>query len=223
MQYDIIPHEKQFALALNGKALLTPGKKPFALPNRALAEAVAKEWQGKTKFVASSMPLTTIAYTAIDRIDGMEEAIVEALLVYVDTDTLSYRATGSPQLTRAQNEQWNPILDWAKKTYGATWQVTEGVMPIDQPKDLHEAVSKRLKSLDAMQLSAACMLASGCSSLVLMLAVLDKYASAEEAFRLARLEEEFQAQAWGRDDEAEERAKRMKQEVVEAGHFLTLL
>ena len=36
------------------------------------------------------MPLTALAYTAIDRIAGQPSAIVDALLVYIDTDTLKF-------------------------------------------------------------------------------------------------------------------------------------
>lgn len=193
------------------------------MPTKALADAIAAEWQGQKKFMANKMPLTQLAYTAIDRIAGREKEIVETLLVYVDTDTLSYRATGSEALAKAQNEQWNPVLAWAKKNFGATWEVTSGVMPIEQPRALHDAIEKRLEKLDAMELSACCMLASGFSSLALMLAVLDKHIDAAAAFKLSRLEEESQAEAWGRDSEADARAARLQSEILTAEQFLRLL
>jgi chaperone required for assembly of F1-ATPase len=40
-------------------------------------------------------------------------------------------------------------------------------------------------------------------SLVLALAVTDRRLSAEEAWRLSRLDEHWQAEVWGRDDEAD--------------------
>lgn len=201
----------------------TPGKKPFTLPTQALADAIAAEWQGQQKFIAAKMPLTMLAYTAIDRIAGQEPNIIEALLVYVDTDTLSYRSNSSEKLAQLQKEQWDPVLAWAKQALGATWETTIGLMPLDQPPKLHEAVEKRLKALDAMQLAAFSMLASGFSSLVLALAVLDEYCDAKEAFRLSRLEEEAQAAQWGRDPEAEQRAARLQAEIVATERFLRLL
>lgn len=210
-------------VSIQGKALLTPGKNPLQAPTEALAKAIEKEWQTQKKFSAEKMPLTALAYTAIDRIAGHENDIIEALLVYVDTDTLSYRATGSEKLAQAQQQQWQPILDWAGKKFGATWEVTSGVMPLDQPKALHQAVEKYFKTLDAMRLSAACLLASGFSSLALALAVLEKHIDSAEAFRLSRLEEEAQAEQWGRDEEADRRAGRLKEEVLTAERFLRLL
>lgn len=207
----------------DGAPLQTPGRQPLIVPTQALADAIAAEWKGQAKYNAARMPLTSLAYTAIDRIAPRKNEIIDVLLAYVDTDTLSYRATGSEKLARQQNEQWNPILDWAKQTYGATWNVTSGVMPLDQPGALHEALAKRLKELTPMQLAACSMLASGFSSLVLMLAVLDKHLAAEKAFALSRLEEESQAEAWGRDEEADARAARLKAEILSTAQFLGLL
>ena len=67
------------------------------------------------------------------------------------------------------------------------------------------------------------MLASSLSSLVLMLAVVEGHIDAAEAFRLSRLEEEFQAQQWGHDMEAQTRALRLKGEILDTAHFLGLL
>lgn len=215
---------KNFAVHTpDGKAIQTPARHPLEVPTKALADAIAAEWKTNTKYNPHKMPLTSLAFTAIDRIADQKEAIVEVLLAYVDTDTLSYRATGSEKLAKQQDELWGPILGWAKKVYGVTWEVTSGVMPIDQSGDLHKAVSKRLMSLTPMQLAACSMLASGFSSLVLMLAVLEKHINAEKAFTLSRLEEESQAEAWGRDEEADQRAARLQAEILATAQFLGLL
>ncbi len=210
-------------VTIQGKPHMTPGKKPLAVPVQALAEIIQQEWQEKQKFNSASMPLTALAYTAIDRIAGQEAAIVEALLVYVDTDTLSYRASGSEKLAGLQQAQWDPVMAWVKRQFGATWETTTGIMPVEQPAALHQAVQKRLQALDAMQLAAFCILASGFSSLALALAVLEKHMDAKEAFRLSRLEEDTQAEQWGRDAEAAARAARLQAEILDAERFLRLL
>ena len=200
----------------------TPGKNPFALPTAALQKAVEDEWASHKKFSPSAMPLTALAYTAIDQMEGKREHIVEVLMAYIDTDTLSYRSA-SQKLLEQQKKEWDPILAWAGGKFSALWKTTTGVMPLSQPEALHEAVAEYLGSLDAMRLSAACVLASGFSSLVLAMAVLEKQLSAERAFALSRLEEESQALAWGRDEEADERMRRLQAEIVETGRFLRLL
>lgn len=221
--YAVAPHGPAFAVTLNGAALLTPEKHPLLLPTRALAEAIAQEWRQHGKFSMAKMPLTGTAYTALDRIDSQKELIIEALMTYVDTDTLAYRSTGSDTLALQQKKQWDPVLGWAGGRLGATWNVTAGLMPIDQPEALHASLRSYLGGLDSMRLSAMCLLAGGFSSLALAVAVLEKHVEAAEAFRLSRLEEESQAQAWGRDAEADKRAERLKGEIISSAHFLDLL
>jgi chaperone required for assembly of F1-ATPase len=201
----------------------TPAKNPFNLPSPALTELVAKEWQSGKKFSPANMPLTSIAYTAIDKIGDKKNDIIEVLMVYVDTDTLTYRATSSEKLAKQQDEIWGEVLKWAGSRFDIAWQTTSGVMPVEQSPELHKAIERYLRSLNHWQLAAFCVLSSGYSSLVLAIAVCEGYVDAEEAFQLSRLEEEHQAEAWGRDEEAEARAAKMQAEIVSAGQFLSLL
>lgn len=201
----------------------TPANNPFALPNPELAVAIAKEWEGGKKYSPSNMPLTALAYTAIDRIAFQKDSVVEVLMVYVDSDTLTYRASGSQELSKLQEEKWGEVLKWAGGRFDVVWQTTSGVMPVEQSEVLHNAIKRYLESLDEWQLSVFCVLSSGFSSLVLAIAVCEEYMSAAAAFDISRLEEEAQAQQWGRDEEAEARAQKMKSEIVDAERFLHLL
>jgi chaperone required for assembly of F1-ATPase len=213
----------EFLVNTHNPSRLTPGKHPLTVPTKALADAIEAEWQGMKKYNPEKMPMTTLAYTAIDRIAGQEPNIIEALMVYVDTDTLCYRSSGSDKLAKLQQQHWDPVLAWAKQLLGATWETTSGVMPVEQPKKLHASIEKRLRKLEAMQLAGFCLLASGLSSLALALAAFEKHLDIDTAFRLSRLEEDTQAEAWGQDGEAQARARRLHAEIVDAGRFLRLL
>ncbi len=201
----------------------TPAKNTFSLPSKGLESAIAKEWGCGKKYSVTNMPLTSLAYTAIDRIAGKKNEIVEVLMVYVDSDTLTYRATGSEKLAKEQDDKWGAVLKWAGKRFDVVWQTTSGVMPVEQSPALHKAVERYLHSLNEWQLAAFCVLSSGFSSLVLAIAVCEKHLGAREAFALSRLEEEAQAEQWGRDEEAEERAHKMQEEIVSAELFMHLL
>lgn len=221
--YTIIGTENAYAIHTGDKPLLTPQKLPMLVPTKALAEAMAEEWRAHGKFAAGKMPLTTLAQTAIDRIEEQRELIVESLLTYVDTDALVYRSNSSQKLQSTQKTQWDPVLEWLAARLGAKWEVTSGVMPVDQSAALHESIRKYLTSLDSMRLAAACMLAASYSSVALAIAVTEKHVTAEKSFQLSRLEEEAQAETWGRDFEADKRAARMQEEIIAAGLFLDLL
>ena len=201
----------------------TPAKNLFDFPNSALAEAVATEWQSGKKYSPVNMPLTALAYTAIDKIAGKKNDIVEVLMVYVDTDTLTYRATGSESLAKLQEEKWGAVLKWAGARFDVAWQTTSGVMPVEQSQTLHKALERYLQSLNEWQLAAFCVFSSGFSSIVLAIAVCEGYLNASDAFILSRLEEEAQAEQWGRDEEAESRAQNIKKEIIDAEKFLHLL
>jgi chaperone required for assembly of F1-ATPase len=218
----------------------TPAKNRFALPTAALKDAIEKEWNCHPAFIAGSgkdkdripqqvrydknkMPLTAIAYTAIDKIAASKSDIVEVLMVYVDSDTLTYRATGSEELTKQQEEKWGAVLKWAAQRFDAAWATTSGVMPVEQSPLLHKAIERYLGSLNEWQLSAFCVLSSGFSSLVLAIAVFENHLTAAEAFALSRLEEEAQAEKWGRDAEVEARVRKMQEEIIAAEQFLRLL
>jgi len=203
----------------------TPQGKKILLPSKALADAIEKEWQEGKKFTPTTHPLTALAYTAIDRTQGQEEAIIEALMVYGDTDTMSYvvPASENEPLAKRQQQEWKPLIDWASREFGAIWQTASGIEPATQVPEMHEAIRAYLKEQGAMRLSAACVLVSCYSSLLLALAVLKGRLTAEQAFEVSRLEESVQNERWGVDPEAEKKTLRVKGETIAAGHFLSLL
>ncbi|MEZ5690605.1 MAG: ATP12 family protein [Rickettsiales bacterium] len=218
----------------------TPAKNEFVLSSNSLKEAIEKEWNchpalvagsenkkdripQRVRYDSSKMPLTALAYTAIDKISARKNDVVEALMVYVDSDALTYRATSSDELAELQNQKWGNVLDNLGRRFDVSWQITSGVMPLDQSPLVHKAIRRYLESLDEWHIAAFCVISSLCSSIALAIAVCEKQISAAEAFDLSRLEENFQAEKWGRDEEAEHRAGKMEDEIIAAGHFLSLL
>lgn len=217
--------DERLAIKVNESYLLTPQKNPLCVPTQVLADAMVEEWVAGKKFTPTTHPLTALAYTAIDRIEGQEELILDALMVYADTDTLSYvvPTNENEPLAKRQEQEWKPLIDWASREFGAIWQTASGIEPATQVPEMHDAIRAYLIEQGAMRLSAACVLVSCYSSLVLTLAVLKGRLSAEEACTLSCLEERLQNERWGTDSEAEKKTLRVKAETSAAGHFLRLL
>ncbi len=211
------------AVQKDGKDISTPQKRPLAVPTKALADAIADEWKAGATFNAARMPLSTLAFTAIDRVEGNIENGAEILLAYIDTDTLCYRASASDALKKRQQEAWDPLLIWAGAKFNAVWQSTSGVMPLEQPEALHNAVREYLCEMNAFRLTACTVLASHYSSVILALAVLDGRLEALAAFELSRLEEAFQNEQWGTDEAAVARSARVREDVSATARFLRLL
>ena len=81
------------SLLLDGKAVRTPGKAPFVLPSRPLAEAIAEEWRAQGERIdPSTMPLTRLANSVIDGVKGREQAVVGDIVNYAGSDLICYRA-----------------------------------------------------------------------------------------------------------------------------------
>lgn len=82
-----------FHILLDGKALRTPARKPLVLPSRALALAVAAEWefQDHRHIRPFTMPLMSLAATALDRTAENRPGIIKNLLRHLPTDSACHR------------------------------------------------------------------------------------------------------------------------------------
>ena len=133
---------------LDGKPVRTPLRNLLGTPKRALADALAAEWDAQDPVIdREAMPLTRMVATAIDRIGPEREAIISSLMAYIDSDLLCYRATYPTALKVRQAEAWQPVLDWLHENVGARLTYVEGVMPIQQPKDAASAMKQAIESL----------------------------------------------------------------------------
>jgi len=209
-----------FRILLDGKPIKTPLRATLALPTRALAEAIAEERRGQGELVQpTTMWLTKLANTAIDRVAGQEEHVIGEILAYAN-DLLCYRAAAPPDLVARQNEGWNPLLEWAAERHGARLLTRVGIVHIAQPEEAVAALRRAVAEHDPFTLTALHAAATLCGSLVLALALTDSRIDAEEAFALSHLDERYQAEKWGTDGEAEKRARAMAAELDAAARFM---
>ena len=211
-------------VTLDGRPVRTPAKAPLLLPTRALAEAIAAEWDAQQDEIEPrSMPMMQLASTAIDRVTPRRDAVITEIASYAETDLLCYRADGPIGLVTRQATQWQPVLDWAAGTYDAPLSVTEGVMPVPQSPAAVAALRAAVADCDAFELAAVYMLTVASGSLVLALAVRDSEMDPDAACDASQLDEEWQASEWGRDPVAESRRDRARAEILSAAGFLALL
>jgi chaperone required for assembly of F1-ATPase len=212
------------ALLLDGKPVRTPGKARLLLPNAALAEAIAAEWRAQGERIdPETMPLTKLANSVIDGVKGREDAVIDDILGYADTDLVCYRA-GAPQgLVRLQRKHWDPVADWARTDLGAPLALAEGVMHVAQPKGSLDQIRKRLAAFDAWSLAALHVLTGLSGSALLALAVALGRLSAEDAWAAAHVDEDWQISQWGEDEEASERRARRHRDFTAAAKMLSLL
>src|SRR6266851_2527317 len=118
-----------WGIALDGRAMRTPGRAELVVPSATLAEAIAAEWEAQQGDIQpATMPLTRLAPTATQR-----ALVVAETANYAGTDLVCYRAEHPPALIARQEAAWQPLIDWAMRRYDAGLAVTSGVVPRPQP------------------------------------------------------------------------------------------
>ncbi len=211
------PAGQGFEVLLDDRPLRTPGKLPLLLPVEDLAWAVAREWDAQTDVIdPNTMPLTRAANSAIEKVTPQFAAVADMLAEYGGTDLLSYRADQPAELARRQAEAWDPLVDWAATELRAPLRITHGVIPIAQDSQALARLHGRVAALDVFGLTALHDLVTLPGSLVLGLAVIRGRIDADQAFRLSRIDEDFQAEQWGLDEEAQAAAEGRRTAMLDA-------
>jgi chaperone required for assembly of F1-ATPase len=217
--------EGGFAVLLDGRPVKTPAKNTLAAPTARLAELLRDEWASQVEVVdPRSMPVTRLINTAIDGVAADPQAVFEDILRFSASDMLCYRAESPENLVVRQQQQWDPILDWAAQEVGARFILVEGVMPEDQPREAVAAFAARLRKHDTpIALAALHTVTTLTGSALLALAFAEDRLTADEAWKLAHLDEDWTIEHWGVDAEAEHRrAKRLEELHAAAAVFLAL-
>lgn len=210
---------------LDARGVKTVGGAPQAVPTEALGEALAAEWrqQGET-IDPASLPMRDIADYAIDIVAADPHAIALGLVAYAETDTLCYRADPDEPLYERQQAEWEPLLCAFEAAHRITLVRVSGVLHRPQPHEALAVLQRRLEVLDPFTLAAAEAMTKLAASLVTALAALDAGQGDEPRalWQAVCLEEEWQADLWGRDWEAEERRARREADFLRAYAFARL-
>lgn len=193
------PHEKQFAVMLDGRPIKTPVGTVLAA-NEKLAKLMAAEWESqKDKIDPDLMPVTRIVSIALDRVPQDRPELIDEIVRYAGSDLLCYR--GEDEVRAAQEKHHNPVLDWAKG-HGIALDVTDGVMPITQPQASLDAVRALITKASDIELAALAMATPLLGSALLALSLWLKHMLIDEVIQAARIDEDFQAAHWGEDASA---------------------
>lgn len=205
-QASVIEVEDGWQVHLDNRALKTVGGAPQIVPRPALAEAMAAEWQDQgEEIVSSDFVLRDMADYALDIVRADPAEPVAKLIGYAETDTLCYRADPDEALYKRQQEVWEPILTAFERREGIVMQRISGIVHRPQPEESLAALRGRVRALDPFAVAALEQLTSLAASLSLGLSALEPDADIDGLWAAAQLEEDWQADLWGREEEAEER------------------
>lgn len=203
-----------FAVLLDSRTLNTPQRNPLLLPNEALALCVAAEWDAqvdkKNGIQPATMPMMTLAATAIDQVQKHPAYTIDHLMRYLHTDSaLFFTSEDDRLLLQKQRRHFQPALDWAGRGLGLHLGHSDSMSGrIVHPHETVARVRGVVESLDSFSLTALQCATMESKSLLLALALLAREYSLEKCIAASRVEEEFQIEIWG---------------VVEGGHDMDRL
>ncbi len=221
---EIVESDGGWQVQLDGRGVKTVKHAPQIAPTRALADELAEEWsrQGEEIDPASFRFRDPTDY-AIDIVAPDPGETIAKLLGFAETDTLCYRADPEDALFVRQQEIWEPLVQAVEAREKITLHRISGIMHKPQPEASIARLKARLEAFDPFTLAGLFTLASLSASLCISLEALEDGADPIALWRAASLEEEWQADLWGRDHLAEERRARRGDEFRHALEWLRLV
>jgi chaperone required for assembly of F1-ATPase len=191
---------------LDGKPVKTPAGLALAVPTEPLAQLLATEWDAQSTHIdMTQMPAVRLASTAIDFIPAAREATAAEIARYAGADALCYFADSPRSLVERQQQHWGGMLDWAERELGLQFVRVAGIKHREQPATTLSRVAKMAEAEDDFGLTGLAHATALLGSAVLALALRRGELSGEAAHDLSRLDEAFQQEQWGVDEEAAER------------------
>jgi chaperone required for assembly of F1-ATPase len=196
-----------FGIHLDGREVKTPARNPLRLPNQPSAKIIAAEWEAQEELIdAATMPATRLVNTAIDGIAADPQAVLEDMLKFAGSDLICYRASSSPDLIELQNNEWDPVLDWIGEEFGARFETTRSLIQIEQPKEAITSISVALRRWqDPISIGSLHTFTTLTGSVFLALAIASAQYTAEQAWKIAHVDEDWNISTWGEDYEAKKR------------------
>ena len=167
------------------------------------------------------MPVTRAANAAIDKVAHQHAEVARMLADYGDSDLLCYRAESPADLAARQAEAWDPLLDWAESDLSARLETRTGVMPQPQDPETLDRLHREVEMLDFWALTAFHDLVGISGSLIIGFAALRDAYPAQTLWQVSRVDEVWQQEQWGSDEDAE-RVARAKKRIFSTPNAFTI-
>ncbi|MBB3763091.1 ATP12 family chaperone protein [Sphingomicrobium lutaoense] len=218
------PQDDGHVILLDGRKVMTPAKRELVVPTGTLADAIVEEWQSAGEKVdPAAMPMTGLANAAIDRVMPDRQAFAAGLSRFAESEMCCYRADQPDALVERQAASWDRLIDWAQARYDIHFTVTSGVMHVAQPETTLDRLASAVGSEDAFHLAGLSPLVTAGQSLLVALAVRHGELSPEEGWKASQIEEDWQIEHWGEDEEARKASEARRRDFLNGARFLSLL
>ncbi|KAJ7738530.1 ATP12-domain-containing protein [Mycena maculata] len=194
--------DDSYTVLLDHRALKTPSGNTLLLPpeKSLVATLVAAEWENQeTMLKHHALPMTALTSRAIDEMvdEATRAEVRQALLEYLDTDTICFYQDYPPQLVDLQAQHWDPLLTWARSTFDIDLHTFDSLLFNSQPSETKSKMEEVLSTLDHWEMAAMERATYTTKSFIIALALVRKHLSVEQASLAAQVEVASQIQRWG--------------------------
>ena len=220
----VVQAGERWAIELDGRPVRTPLREALQVPARALADAIAAEWNAVEDDIdPRAMPMTGLANAAIDRVAANRAAFAANLAKYAEADLACYRADTPPALVERQAGEWDALLGWARRRFDVDFAVTTGITHVEQPAATVERLAHAVAALDDVRLAGLSPMVTAGGSLIAALAVAEGAWDADKAWAAVTVDDEWQRERWGSDAEAEAALEGRRADFLAGARFIGLL
>ena len=204
-QAGVVKADDGFAITLDGRPIKTPSGRIVSVPSREIADEIAAEWEAQKETIDPlTMPMTRFANSVVDAVVDRIGLVRDDVAKYLQSDLLFYRAGHPEALVAREAHHWNPVLFWAAEAFGAHFILAEGVVHVREPEQAVEAARAALPD-EPWRVAAAHVVTTLTGSALLALALAHGRLDAASVWTAAHVDEDWNAEQWGRDEEAESR------------------
>ena len=213
-----------FVVMLDERQLKTPAGELFRAPTRKLADAIAAEWEAQAERIApASMPLTQMAFAALDVTLKRRDELASLIAKYVATDLVCHRAEAPAALVARQAATWDPIVDWAHTRFHFRPAVVSGLIAAPLSPQNLTTMQWEVDDLDAFRCTALAQAVTLAGSAFIGFALLEGRLNAESAFAAAALDDLWNSENWGEDPEARAGLDSQRAEFAALERFIQAL
>lgn len=122
----------QYKITLDGRTLKTPAMKPLLVPNKDIAFCIAAEWDAQTNarkgLEPVSMPMMTLASTALDQIIHDPETTINNCMRYLPTDSALFMTNDMDRILLLKQKQlYSPVVRWINRQMNTDLESTQSM------------------------------------------------------------------------------------------------
>jgi chaperone required for assembly of F1-ATPase len=210
-----------YQILLDKKILKTPMQNDLIFTNYRISYETSLEWDINSEVLdTDEMIFFGIFSTAIDRIVNDRFLYINEIMKFVDTDLICYKADKPDELVELQNKHWDPILLIIKNYIDEEIKVFTGIMPGKQNIQVHNKIKKLIHNFSNIELSILHRLTNIIGSIFISLCVIKGDILKKNICQLCFLDELWQAENWGVEEEA---AKKRDKVFKELKKIITLV